>query len=128
MFHPLLLLFALSASTVGEFTFGQPTDGDFTYYNDAGYGACGTQMNAGTEDLVAISYKYWTTANPNDDPLCKNVCVRVSYNGKTIIVPVKDKCPSCDSQHIDLSQTAFAQLADPNDGHIYGAQWSFEQC
>ncbi|KAK0401010.1 hypothetical protein QR680_015555 [Steinernema hermaphroditum] len=128
MFRPLLLVFGLNACAVGAFTIGQPVNGDFTYYNDAGYGACGTQINAGTEDLVAVSSTYWTTANSNDDPLCSNVCVRVSYNGKTITVPVKDKCPSCDWQHIDLSQTAFAQLADINNGHIFGAQWSFEHC
>nr|WP_257459668.1 RlpA-like double-psi beta-barrel domain-containing protein [Archangium lipolyticum] len=25
-----------------------------TYYNDAGYGACGTQINAATQELAAV--------------------------------------------------------------------------
>lgn len=59
-----------------------PFNGDFTYYNDAGYGACGTEINAQTEMLVAVSYLWFTNPNPNKDPLCKNTCVKAEYHGK----------------------------------------------
>lgn len=78
--------------------------------------------------LVAIGSSWWTTANPNLDPLCQSVCVTVSYNGKSITVPVKDKCPSCDSNHLDLSLPAFRQLANPDIGHVYGAKFKFVHC
>jgi len=104
--------------------FDEPIQGNATYYNDAGYGACGTQINAATEMLVAVSYTYWTTANPNNDPLCSGVSVEVTYNGQTITVPVRDKCPSCAAGHIDLSLPAFRQLADPNLGNI-PLTWKF---
>ncbi|WP_345433585.1 cysteine/serine endopeptidase inhibitor [Actinoallomurus vinaceus] len=107
-----------------DIPFGQTMNGNATYYNDAGYGACGTQVNAATEMLVAVPAAYWTTANPNNDPLCTGVSVEVTYNGRTIKVPVKDKCPSCSSTHIDLSYPAFAQLADPNLGNI-PLTWKF---
>ena len=42
--------------------------------------------------LVAVSASYWTTPNPNNDPLCTGVSVQVTYNGRTITVPVRDKC------------------------------------
>ena len=55
---------------------------EFTYYNDVGYGACGTQIDASSQLLAAVSHTQWTSANPNADPLCQK-CVRVDYNGKT---------------------------------------------
>jgi hypothetical protein len=99
--------------------------GSMTYYNDIGYGACGAPINAATENLVAVSYQWWTTANPNNDPICQGISVQVTYNGKTITVPVKDKCPSCDSTHIDLSQPAFQQLAPLSVGVVNGITWKF---
>ncbi|GGT14990.1 MULTISPECIES: cysteine/serine endopeptidase inhibitor [Streptomyces] len=99
--------------------------GQMTYYNDKGYGACGTQVDAATEDLVAVSHEWWTSADPNQDPLCDGVSVQVSYGGKTITVPVKDMCPSCDSGHLDLSQSAFEQLAPLEKGLVEGITWKF---
>ncbi|HEX4223422.1 MAG TPA: cysteine/serine endopeptidase inhibitor [Pseudonocardiaceae bacterium] len=115
---------AMAGTASADIPFGQPINGNSTYYNDAGYGACGTQIDASSQLLVAVSYTYWTTANPNDDPLCQGVSVQVSYNGTTITVPVEDKCPSCDSGHIDLSQPAFAELADTGLGNI-PVTWEF---
>ncbi|KAH7689632.1 expansin B [Aphelenchoides avenae] len=54
----------------------------FTYYNDAGYGACGGQINAASEMLAAVNSAEWAGGNPEKDPLCKK-CVKVSYKGKT---------------------------------------------
>jgi expansin (peptidoglycan-binding protein) len=107
-----------------DIPFGQPITGTATYYTDAGYGACGTQIDASTQLLAAAPAAYWTTPNPNNDPLCQGVSVQVSYNGRTVTVPVADKCPSCDSTHIDLSAPAFAQLADTGLGTI-PVTWSF---
>ena len=114
----------LAGTAYADIPFGQPINGNSTYYNDAGYGACGTPIDASSQLLVAVSYSYWTTANPNDDPLCQGVSVQVTYNGTTITVPVEDKCPSCDSGHIDLSQPAFAELADTGLGNI-PVTWEF---
>ncbi|WP_354637705.1 cysteine/serine endopeptidase inhibitor [Kitasatospora camelliae] len=103
----------------------KPMSGKATYYNDAGFGACGTQINAGNQMLVAVSHAWWTTANPNNDPLCKGISVKVTYQGKTITVPVRDKCPSCANTHLDLSQPAFARLAPLGQGVINGLTWQF---
>ncbi|MBH1937477.1 RlpA-like double-psi beta-barrel domain-containing protein [Streptomyces sp. AV19] len=104
---------------------GQPVNGKATYYNDRGYGACGTYVDPAAEDLVAVSAAWWTSANPNDDPLCGGVSVEVSYNGRTIRVPVKDKCPSCSADHIDLSEAAFKKLAPTSVGVLNGITWKF---
>ena len=104
---------------------GQPMTGSMTFYNDVGFGACGTPVNASTDMLVAVSFQWWTAANPNNDPLCQGISVQVTYNGTTITVPVRDKCPSCDATHIDLSQPAFAQLAPLSVGVVSGITWQF---
>ncbi|CAM5569921.1 cysteine/serine endopeptidase inhibitor [Kitasatospora aureofaciens] len=119
-------LIALTAgSASAAIPVNKPMSGKATYYNDAGYGACGTQINASDQMLVAVSHTWWTSANPNNDPLCKGISVKVTYQGKTVTVPVKDQCPSCDSTHIDLSQPAFAKLAPLSKGVINGLTWQF---
>ena len=72
---------------------------------------------------MAVSHEWWTSANPNQDPLCDGVSVEVSYEGKTITVPVKDMCPSCKADHLDLSQTAFEKLAPLEKGLVEGITW-----
>ncbi|MDQ1295868.1 MAG: hypothetical protein QG608_3755 [Actinomycetota bacterium] len=99
--------------------------GKATYYNDAGYGACGTRIDANSQMLVAVSHTYWTTANPNVDPLCSGISVEVTYGGTTLTLPVVDKCPSCDAGHLDLSLPAFERLADPAKGVLTGVTWKF---
>ncbi|WP_051830482.1 MULTISPECIES: cysteine/serine endopeptidase inhibitor [Streptomyces] len=119
-------LIAFTAGTASAaIPINKPMTGKATYYNDSGYGACGTQINASSQMLVAVSHTWWTTANPNNDPVCKGISVKVTYQGKTITVPVKDQCPSCDSTHIDLSQPAFAKLAPLGKGVISGLTWQF---
>ena len=114
------VLGALASAVALSFVFSgtaSAVSGPASWYNDAGYGACGTQINAGTQLLVAAPAGLWTTPNPNNDPLCSK-SIRVTYNGKTITVPIKDKCPSCANNKIDLSQPAFASLADTSVGII----------
>ena len=114
------VLGAIASAAVLSFVFSgtaSAVSGTASYYNDAGYGACGTKINAATELLVAAPAALWTTPNPNNDPLCRK-SIRVTYNGRTITVPIKDKCPSCASNKIDLSQPAFSRLANTSVGII----------
>ncbi|MGF0175752.1 cysteine/serine endopeptidase inhibitor [Streptomyces sp. Marseille-Q5077] len=112
------------ASPASAVPIGKVRQGKATYYNDAGTGACGKPLDASTQMLVAVSPKYWKAANPNHDPLCK-VKVRLTFRGKTITVPVRDKCMECGPNHIDLSQPAFAKLANPSKGVIHKVKWKF---
>jgi hypothetical protein len=113
------------AATTQAIPVGHKRTGSMTFYNDVGFGACGTRINASSQMLVAVSYRWWTTANPNKDPLCHGISVQVTYKGHTITVPVKDKCPSCDATHIDLSQPAFQRLAPLSRGLVNGITWKF---
>jgi expansin (peptidoglycan-binding protein) len=120
----VVLPLTMAGTAYADIPFDQPINGNATYYDNSGFGACGTWLDANSQMLVAVSASYWTTPNPNNDPLCTGVSVQVTYNGRTITVPVRDKCPSCGSGHIDLSKPAFAALADPNLGNI-PLTWKF---
>ena len=120
-----MLLFVSGTGPASAVPIGESRTGKMTWYDDTGYGACGTQINAATEDLVAVSYAWWTTANPNADPLCNGISVQVTYNGRMITVPVKDKCPGCPAEHIDLSKSAFQKLAPLDVGVVNGITWKF---
>src|SRR5215471_2660444 len=119
----LFRLGTVTAGAASAIPIGQSMTGSMTFYNDVGFGACGTAINAATENLVAVSFQWWTAANPNNDPLCQGISVQVTYKGHTITVPVKDKCPSCDATHIDLSKAAFRRLAPLSRGVVKGITW-----
>jgi hypothetical protein len=120
---------ALAAGAAAQGTagvpIGQPVTGSITYYNNEGLDACGKSIDASSQHLVAVSAHWWSAANPNDDPICQGISVQVTYHGNTITVPVEDKCASCDADHIDLSQSAFAELAPLSVGVVNGITWKF---
>ena len=116
---------AVAGTAYADIPFNQQVNGNATYYDSAGYGSCGTQINAATDYLVAVSPAYWTSANPNNDPLCSGVSVQVSYNGQTVTVPVKDQCPGCDASHIDLGKPVFVQLTGGTDLGNIPVTWQF---
>jgi len=118
------LIGLVEASPASAVPFGEVRTGKATYYNDVGFGACGTPINAANQMLVAVPKRYWTTANPNNDPLC-GAKVQVTWGGKKITVPVRDKCMGCGPSHIDLSQPAFAKFANINQGVLQQVKWKF---
>lgn len=97
--------------------------GDATYYN-LGMTACG--QNFTDKDYVAaIAFSYWTTPNPNVDPMCqKHAKVIDPTNGKSITVAIKDKCGACKRDDIDLSPTAFEQFRNLDVGR-FTVSWDF---
>jgi hypothetical protein len=116
-----------AAQGTADVPIGKTITGSFTYYNNAGLDACGNSIDASSQMLVAVSHDWWTAANPNDDPICQGISVQVTYKGKTLTLPVEDKCASCDADHIDLSQPAFAEFAPLSVGVVNGITWKFVQ-
>uniref|UniRef100_A0A915D2S8 RlpA-like protein double-psi beta-barrel domain-containing protein n=1 Tax=Ditylenchus dipsaci TaxID=166011 RepID=A0A915D2S8_9BILA len=106
------------------------TNSNFTFYGGAGRGACGLDYDAtinaisaaGSGQLFVPNEKWVPSTLPDgryvlDDPICRGICAKVEYNGKSIIVPINNKCPECSVKHIDLSQGAFAYL-EPKLGEV----------
>ncbi|KAE8423178.1 RlpA-like double-psi beta-barrel-protein domain-containing protein-containing protein [Aspergillus pseudocaelatus] len=55
-------------------------------------------------------------------------CVAVTGpNGNTIKAMIVDKCPECDSNHLDLFQSAFTELADISKG-VIDITWDYVSC
>ncbi|KAK6813986.1 hypothetical protein RU639_010591 [Aspergillus parasiticus] len=55
-------------------------------------------------------------------------CVAVTGpNGNTIKAMIVDKCPECDSNHLDLFQSAFTELADISKG-VIDITWNYVSC
>ncbi|WP_306363713.1 RlpA-like double-psi beta-barrel domain-containing protein [Nocardia sp. CC227C] len=109
---------AAGAAALAALVFGAPAHAQTEFsvkggwagwYNYAGYGACGTAINAESQLLAAVPTALWTTADSNDDPLCQRG-VEVTYEGRTIRAPILDRCVSCAGDKIELSQAAFQIL------------------
>ena len=45
---------AIAGTAHADIPFSHAVNGHATYYNDAGYGACGTQINAASQRLLAV--------------------------------------------------------------------------
>jgi len=98
--------------------------GDMTYYQ-VGQGACG-QDDSGKDDtanIVAIS-----PSHMGDDVSSPEMCGRkISIQGPkgTITATVRDKCPSCGSGQIDVSQKVFKEVVGNLGVGRAPISWSF---
>ncbi|KAI0742257.1 RlpA-like double-psi beta-barrel-protein domain-containing protein-containing protein [Daedaleopsis nitida] len=119
-FYLAAVFSALSAATLG---YAVTLSGDVTWY-DTGLGACG-HANTDADFIVAVdhtTFDTWpgATANPNNNPLCGRT-MRVDAGGRSVTVVITDKCMGCAPGSVDLSPTAFLQLAPLGVGRIHGA-------
>ncbi|CAG8474418.1 7374_t:CDS:2, partial [Dentiscutata heterogama] len=92
--------------------------GDGTYYDPGvGIGSCGWQ-NYDSELVAAMNApQYGIYADPGDSPVCGK-CIQITGPKGTVKVKVVDKCPVCKSGDIDMSSTAFKQIANLDDGRV----------
>ncbi|KAL1903715.1 DPBB_1 domain-containing protein, partial [Sporothrix stenoceras] len=110
---------------------GGPFSGDVTFYAP-GLGACG-RYNAATDYIAAVSESLFDSVgaahgiyNPNANPLCGRR-IRVTLDssvGATVDVTIVDRCTACAQNDVDLSPSAFGQLAGASLGRVRGS-WFF---
>jgi hypothetical protein len=92
-------------------------------------GACGVTNND-AQPICAISHEQFDNfpgydgVNPNHNPVC-NRQIQVNYNGNSVILTVTDRCGACQFGDIDMTETAFKNLADPSIGRLFGISWTF---
>jgi expansin (peptidoglycan-binding protein) len=98
--------------------------GDGTFYN-TGLGSCGVTSND-NQAIAALNYiQMANSANPNKNPNCgKKIKITNVANSKSVTVTVLDTCPTCASGSIDMSPSAFAQIAALSTGRIK-ISWSW---
>ncbi len=116
-------LITLSAAAALAATVSFAGNGVMGWYGDIGTGACGRPINGIKDSFAAVSAKHFTAPNPNNDPLCSQ-SVKVSYGGKSLVLPIKDKCLGCAANKIDVSKAAFAKFGDPSVGTLDKVTWS----
>ncbi|KAI5452084.1 hypothetical protein NCC49_001024 [Naganishia albida] len=108
-----------------------PFDGEITYYDlgsdGSAIGACGTSLVDSDKIAAAAAslFDSWpgATANPNTNPICGQYA-KVSSGSASVIVQIQDRCPGCDERHLDLSPSAFLELADLSVG-LMDVTWSW---
>ncbi|KAL1689635.1 RlpA-like double-psi beta-barrel-protein domain-containing protein-containing protein [Schizophyllum commune] len=83
-----------------------------TYYlPENNYGACGTRIK-NTDYAVALSSDQYGGGSHCGKKL------KASYNGHSVTVTVRDLCPGCAPNSLDLTSSAFQQLAALSVGNI----------
>jgi len=119
-----------SSSSSGSSSSGQTYTGQATWYevDDGAQVACGGSY-AESDYIAAVSWgmfdQFGASANPNSSPMCGK-SLTATYQGKSVTVKVVDKCQGCATDDIDLTSSAFSQLADTSLGRLSGVTWSFD--
>lgn len=94
--------------------------GDATYYTQGGQaGSCGN-FNSDSSKIIALS-NYWQD-NESPGPYCGRKIQITNQGGgsdnngvgNVVVATVQDTCPSCDENHLDLSEGAFQALTGGN--------------
>ncbi|KAL1716453.1 RlpA-like double-psi beta-barrel-protein domain-containing protein-containing protein, partial [Schizophyllum commune] len=89
-----------------------------TYYTpNNNYGACGKRIK-NSEHAVALSNdKYAGGAHCGKK-------ITAHHNGKKVVATVRDLCPGCAANSLDLTPSAFKKLAKLGKGNI-AVNWKF---
>lgn len=83
-----------------------------TYYNATGDGAC--TFGVSPQDLMVAALN---APEYNNAAFC-GAYVSVTGPKGTVVVRIVDLCPECKAGHLDLSQEAFAKIADLPQGLV----------
>ncbi|KAI9040640.1 putative extracellular cellulase CelA/allergen Asp F7-like [Aspergillus affinis] len=114
-----------SSSSSSSGTSGATNSGKATFYGgNVSGGACSFSGYTIPSSLfgTALSQARW-----NDAASC-GACVSVKGpDGNSVKAMIVDKCPECESNHLDLFETAFSELAATSEG-IIPISWSFVPC
>ncbi|KAJ3848429.1 RlpA-like double-psi beta-barrel-protein domain-containing protein-containing protein [Lentinula lateritia] len=123
MFIKSLLFTALTFTAISEAIPLLPRTtytGDVTYYTP-GLGACGI-VNTSAQLVAAIGHIAFDSY-PN--PICGKK-VTASYGGHSVTVEIVDRCVGCAGEYdLDLSSTAFSELAPLSVGRLTGVTWEY---
>jgi expansin (peptidoglycan-binding protein) len=99
----------------------QPEQGIATYYAATGDGACGFGPSPNDLNVAAMDQSEWSGS-----AVCGE-CVAITGPKGSVTVRIVDLCPGCETGHLDLSQQAFAQIADVSAGRV-SVTWKVVPC
>jgi expansin (peptidoglycan-binding protein) len=91
---------------------GQDVTGIATYYDATGEGACSFDATPNDLDVAAMNAPQYGDSSPCGE------CVAIDGPKGKVTVRIVDKCPECKTGHLDLSESAFAKIADVSAGRV----------
>lgn len=91
---------------------GKSESGVATYYAADGSGNCSFDPSPNDLDVAAMDDPEWDNSN-----VCGE-CVAVTGPKGSVTVRIVDRCPECETGHLDLSESAFAKIADVSAGRV----------
>jgi expansin (peptidoglycan-binding protein) len=100
---------------------GERSEGEGTYYDANGSGACSFDTVSGPLFVAALNAPDWAGS-----ALC-GACAQVEGPNGSVTVRIVDQCPECRSGDLDLSPQAFAELAPLEQGRI-PIEWTLASC
>lgn len=92
-------------------TLGQKQTGEGTYYGATGAGACSYDKSSNLM-VAAMNMPQYLNSQA-----C-GTCIDVTGPKGTITIRIVDLCPECKTGDLDLSESAFALIADPVQGRV----------
>ena len=95
--------------------------GEATYYNADGSGNC--SFAPSPNDLLVAALN---TTDYNTAATC-GACIQVQGPAGSVLVRMVDRCPGCAVGDIDLSESAFAAIAEPSQGRV-SVTWQIIPC
>ncbi|CAN5908192.1 expansin EXLX1 family cellulose-binding protein [soil metagenome] len=98
-------------SSSGSVFSSEQHTGIATYYDATGDGSCsfGTSSDL---DVAAFNFPEFARSAS-----CGS-CIAVSGPKGAVTIRIVDSCPGCEEHHLDLSESAFAKIADPKAGRV----------
>jgi expansin (peptidoglycan-binding protein) len=99
----------------------QPEQGIATYYAADGTGNCSFDASPNDLDVAAMDAPEWAGS-----AVCGE-CVAITGPKGNVTVRIVDQCPGCETGHLDLSQEAFAKIADVSAGRV-PISWQVVAC
>ncbi len=109
-----------SGGAAGSYV-GPSESGRATYYAADGSGNCSFDPSPNDLDVAAMDDPEW-----NGSAVCGE-CVAVAGPKGDVTVRIVDRCPECEMGHLDLSQSAFAKIADVSAGNV-AITWHVVEC
>ncbi len=99
---------------------GSKHSGEGTYYAATGDGNCsfGPSSDLDVAALNAVDY---------DRAAYCGACADVTGPGGTLRIRIVDQCPECKAGDLDLSESAFAKIAEPASGRV-AIDWTLVSC
>ncbi|KIJ38749.1 hypothetical protein M422DRAFT_69007 [Sphaerobolus stellatus SS14] len=95
--------------------------GSVTFF-DTGLGACGN-TNTDSDAITAISASLFDSMG--SAAVCGRQISLTTQDGHSVTVTVEDRCTGCAEFDLDLTPSAFQQLASLDVGRLQGVSWSF---